>query len=403
MPNNSSGKTGSQKRTKNSSNRPPKRILSNENQQVPELSSSNEETSSDNESLMEFESAVQDNVLLNISKSQLKDIIKRINSQIDAVEKSKAGQEIKRKHKEALNLVIDELSNLPDHNQTTNQTKNDLNILIKEVSNLKRIVLNKDKQKNIARNHQRTCIIEAGKLSFADAVKSIEQANLNEDKIRINSMFTTKAGKIVIKCKDNIDQEKLIKNCEAANVPLRKMKLKQTKLIVNGLSSELNNLITSNDKGELEFDSLKSVLTMRHQNSDELKKGIDINKVFKSKNDKMSVIFYADEQTVELIKRDPFFYVGIRSHKIQPYIDLRQCFNCNHLEDHIAINCKSGPKCGKCGDNHKTNDCNSDTKKCLLCLSSSEYANNAHTHGARDSNCPVKQQFTKNKIEQIWI
>lgn len=354
---------------------------------------------------MEYQNGEGD--MFMISREAVEAITGTIRDQIESINKTKAAQEIKKQNANVLNDIITKLSNLPATPNVPSKTSksSELSQLIREVNNLKRIVTRKEMSSSVTKNHDRTCIIEPGNLSFADAVKSIkESGKIEEDKIRINSMFTTKAGKIVIKCKDNSDQQKLLSNCAAADVPLRKMKLKQMKLIVNGLPPEVNELVRTETNGQTNYNDLARALTLQHQKGDEIKQGITIEKLFKAKNDKLSVILNADDNTVDLIKQDAYLYVGLRSYKILPYIDDIQCFNCYQLGDHFAINCKhSGPKCGKCSGSHKYSECNSNEKKCLLCIESDEYMNGAHTHGARDGCCPLKQLFIKRRIEEIWI
>lgn len=365
----------------------------------------------DNDSELGDMIADDGNDMFLISGEVVKFIVDKLNQQMESINKSKAGADVKKSSDNCFKAIKGKLNRLSlknDNHLITGNNETSISTLIKEVNNLKKVVLKQDDKINrsIYRNHERTCIMESGQLSFADAVKSIkERANLDEDKIRINSIFQSKTGKIVIKCKDKLDQEKLVKNCESANLPVRKMKDKQTRLMINGLPVSLNELIAANGDGSLNYDPLLNVLVNRHSNSDAVKAGLSVNKVFNAKNDTMSVILNADEKTVELLKADPVVYVGVRSFKLVSYIYVKQCFKCYELGDHLAIDCKkSGPNCGKCSDLHDTKSCTNETsKKCTLCTKSTVHANGANTHGARDGHCPVKQLYIKNKIKEIWI
>ena len=63
------------------------------------------------------------------------------------------------------------------------------------------------------------------------------------------------------------------------------------------------------------------------------------------------------------------------------FVQLRQptrCFNCNSF-GHTASNCRGKTTCGKCGNSHRTTECESDIKKCKNCDG---------PHAAFDKRCP---------------
>ena len=75
-----------------------------------------------------------------------------------------------------------------------------------------------------------------------------------------------------------------------------------------------------------------------------------------------------------------------------------QCYKCQGFA-HSANRCSKAQVCAKCGQGHKTKDCNESTIRCHNC--SSKGYNNVD-HGTYDSNCPVYMEEIariKNKTD----
>lgn len=264
------------------------------------------------------------------------------------------------------------------------------------------MILKQNSSKSTVSNSiDRTCVVESNDLSYSNVVKKIkENAKLNEDKIRINSIIETTTGKTVIKCKDSTDLDKLLINCSAVGVPVRKPKPKSFRFIVKGLPIELKNLVVRNGDN-FDYEALINVLTVRHHKADELKKSFKVFKMFESKNGSIAKIFYLDEDQAKLLRDDRDFYVYTRRYRASPYYHLYQCFKCCELH-HIAKDCKSSAICGNCAGDHETRSCTSNLKQCSLCKASGDHKNGAHTHGSRDGNCPLKTALIKTKSLEQW-
>ena len=72
-------------------------------------------------------------------------------------------------------------------------------------------------------------------------------------------------------------------------------------------------------------------------------------------------------------------HMYIKPMKYQPIKQPTRCFNCNKF-GHTASFCKSKTCCAKCSEQHKTNECTSNNKKCCNCNME---------HPAFDKNCQV--------------
>ena len=78
-------------------------------------------------------------------------------------------------------------------------------------------------------------------------------------------------------------------------------------------------------------------------------------------------------------------YIGHRRHSVErytPQCQIKQCFNCQGY-GHKASTCTRTAACGKCGQNHETRKCSSDSLHCIQCKGS---------HAAWHHECPARQR-----------
>jgi hypothetical protein len=76
-------------------------------------------------------------------------------------------------------------------------------------------------------------------------------------------------------------------------------------------------------------------------------------------------------------------YIGHRRHSAErytPQCQIKQCFNCQGY-GHKADSCTRTVKCGKCGQNHETKKCSSDSLQCIQCKG---------LHAAWHHECPAR-------------
>ena len=93
--------------------------------------------------------------------------------------------------------------------------------------------------------------------------------------------------------------------------------------------------------------------------------------------------------------------LGFTNCKVYDRYHVKRCNNCQHF-GHYARECPTPEEhvCGKCGEAHITNDCDSENVKCVNCLrNSSEHCD----HAAFDFRCPAlkKQQEVEKKKQSV--
>ena len=77
--------------------------------------------------------------------------------------------------------------------------------------------------------------------------------------------------------------------------------------------------------------------------------------------------------------------IGQRHHAVERYIpqcQIKQCFKCQGY-GHIANICTRGARCGKCGQDHETKKCSSESLQCIQCKG---------PHAAWHHECPARQR-----------
>lgn len=77
--------------------------------------------------------------------------------------------------------------------------------------------------------------------------------------------------------------------------------------------------------------------------------------------------------------------------EVEPYVpNVIICYNCLRY-GHLSKNCKSKARCAKCNQEHKTDDCQETTSKCIYCKA---------PHKATDRSCPeyVRQKAIKRTM-----
>ena len=256
---------------------------------------------------------------------------------------------------------------------------------------------------------ERTCVIdkEAGFSWSQVRQKLAAEARLSEDNIRVTNMFTTNNDKIVIKLKDQTDQEKLLRNCTQAQIPIRPMKSRTSRFLIRGLRASDGEKNQSNQTTEADRAAIEEALN-RHDRAQELRKSFKIIKAFSTGNGKTAVIFSLDEEGSRALRESPDFFIGFDRLRASPYVHLSQCFKCMDL-GHISKDCphaheQSGrfQRCGNCGElGHEWSECNA-PRCCSLCRGDDHHSSAAHTHSARSGVCQIKRKFIQEKQKEVW-
>lgn len=96
----------------------------------------------------------------------------------------------------------------------------------------------------------------------------------------------------------------------------------------------------------------------------------------------------------QLIKRGAVIF-GFSSCKVFEYVNIIQCFRCLRF-GHFARECKNGPRCQLCTQNHEKKDCKAEVviSKCVNCTQSNRANGTTFStrHRSSDERCPVRIQ-----------
>lgn len=244
--------------------------------------------------------------------------------------------------------------------------------------------------------NQTICVIEpSSNVSYAAAVKTVQdKGKLIEDKIRL-TMTTTKSGKILAKCRSREERDKLMTNlnAEECNVKAREAQGRYEKFIITRLPK---NKI---DGQPYTDDELEEEMLMRRPDTNLLKASYKRLKSFDAKNGKRVFIISVNSEAARSIESDPYFFVGVETMKAQPKIDLLQCYRCQEY-GHVTKDCKlkdDESVCAKCAKTgHRTKDCTSQDKNCICCV---RERLDGKGHFAMSDLCPVKRRARQREIE----
>ena len=87
--------------------------------------------------------------------------------------------------------------------------------------------------------------------------------------------------------------------------------------------------------------------------------------------------------------------IGLTSCKVYDKKQVKRCYNCQDF-GHIAKDCPSHtvPSCGKCGENHRTDQCSSEVRNCINCRRNEIADSN---HSVFYYNCPILLKYHKEQ------
>lgn len=126
-----------------------------------------------------------------------------------------------------------------------------------------------------------------------------------------------------------------------------------------------------------------------------------VHKSVNGKTQRMTIIAEMDAETQEKMLKEGKMKIGWNICKVQDYIirSLR-CFKCSGYY-HVAKDCKKEVVCGKCAEKHVTNECKSETRKCVNCeekIKSFKFKNINSNHSAFNTSYPYyKRELEKQK------
>ena len=240
--------------------------------------------------------------------------------------------------------------------------------------------------------------------SYASATQNNEiqdkvQQTIVDNNIPVTKSFTNKTGDTVMICETKEDRDKL-----------KNLVSRADEEIVMTAPGEIRHSITIvGFRREYEKDEIIRMLELQNgfiknfANSNDINDHIEIFSVRPLKNNTNSFQAFA---SVSATLREGFTYyknkvtIGLASCKIYDRYHVKRCNVCQHF-GHYARDCPTPDEhaCAKCSGNHKTDECVSETPKCVNCVRSD---NENTQHHAYSHTCPAmktQQESLKKKLE----
>lgn len=213
------------------------------------------------------------------------------------------------------------------------------------------------------------------------------------DVLNIKGARSCRSGGIVLTCDNSENSEQFQQNIAAKigdKYDVNIMEIKKPILKIIGLFSKLSS----------------EYLEERIRKQNEVISENSFIKVLNVKQNPRGIVatMEADFSTYEKIVQAGKLNIEFERCRVFPYVNVTRCFNCQEF-GHISRFCKKATLCGKCSGEHKTDECQSESGKCVNCL----YArDNLHIENDLDVNhcawsvrCPVflrKQQATLRRL-----
>lgn len=224
----------------------------------------------------------------------------------------------------------------------------------------------------------------------SDQTKEFIKNKIDPITNKINGIRKAAKGAVVVECKDTEAIRKFQSDAQTnlgTSYQVELPKRRKPKLRISGFSDQMSEekliecLIKQNEI--LKNDDSIKVLNMK-----EIK-----NKKFKQYQ---AIIEASPDTYFKMLKQEKVCVNWDRC-SIFEYISVRRCFNCFGF-NHNASECKSKTACKYCAQEHKSEDCRNNERKCVNCV---WHVNNLKmnidtNHDAFYQECPV----FKRKIEQ---
>lgn len=235
-------------------------------------------------------------------------------------------------------------------------------------------------------------IVKPRKEQAADKVKQDLKVNVNpaDLQIGINIGKTVKDGGVVVKCADAQDLCTVKNNIQdkmGNNYDVKIPKKSNPKIIIVGITDE--------EVGEEELTS-----KIVKQNKIPMGENFLFKTIHKTKtkNEKFNLIIETDPNTFKCVLPNKLgektsLHVGWKDCYVFEYFSVFRCYKCCGY-NHGAEKCTEKVTCPLCAGNHKMDECNSEERKCVNCVSANKKLNLdldvSHSSIDRSCNCYLK-------------
>ena len=218
----------------------------------------------------------------------------------------------------------------------------------------------------------------------AQAFNETVEETIVENSIPVTKSFKNNSGNLVVVCDDLDSRNKLqnILSSTAENVEMKSVSKKKPSVTIVSLSKkyskeEVINQIVSQNQFVKHFATVNNINDhIEIHDIKPTKAKASVFQVFASVSEALRKGFrnYKDKVTI-----------GLMSCKVYDRFHVKRCNNCQGL-GHYYKECPTPniPCCAKCSQNHATNTCNIEVKKCVNCSKAGKETN----HTAFDPKCP---------------
>lgn len=125
---------------------------------------------------------------------------------------------------------------------------------------------------------------------------------------------------------------------------------------------------------------------------------IEVIRLFdSSKEGKRHLIIEVNKENADILLKKRQLNINFQSFLLAQYIEIKKCSNCQEL-GHYSGNCRKDAKCNVCGQNHKTQDCNTMEEHCINC---EKQGSKDLAHKANSKNCHFFINYKKAVFANI--
>lgn len=240
---------------------------------------------------------------------------------------------------------------------------------------------------------KKVCVIDnPNGLEITEIRNKIKSTGIIEKTgVRINKIYPTKKGKVVIEVPTSIDQGKILDNLSNDEIlKVREPVKRQKKYIIRGIPKYISDEEIVNDVKKRAFNaSGEGKIKL-------IKSFVGIKKEVKN------CIIAVDGDIAEKIGDVALVHIDLDRFRMVKYIPRVQCFRCAEI-GHTAHSCKKQACCANCAGEHELRDCEDrQISKCANCVKSNRSKKNKNSknldtgHQAINKICPTWVKFLKN-------